>query len=70
MPILRNLKKLRSICLGWYRFLFAKRSDMAKVRMSFCLSCRERRAFFCGVCWCELHAKTEVEEEECPKKYW
>lgn len=70
MPILRNFKKLRSIALGWYRFLFGKRSEMANTRILICLECRERKGYFCGVCWCELHAKTEVQDEECPKKYW
>lgn len=70
MPLLRNIKKLKSICQGWYRFLFGKRSEMAQNRLSICMQCRERKGYFCGVCWCELHAKAEVKDEACPKGYW
>lgn len=50
--------------------MFTKRSQMAKDRLSICFQCTQRRGIFCGVCGCELHAKAEVEEDECPMGYW
>lgn len=62
--------KLYYILKGWFRFLFAKRSQMAKDRLQICFQCTQRRGVFCGACGCELHAKAEVDEEECPKGLW
>lgn len=62
--------KLRSICIGWWRFLFAKRSEMAKKRVFLCKGCQFKKGYFCSVCWCEIHAKAEVEDEKCPMGYW
>lgn len=62
--------KILNILKGWYRFLFAKRSQMAKDRLTICFQCTQRKGIFCGVCGCELHAKAEVEQEECPKGLW
>jgi hypothetical protein len=58
------------IIKGWYRFLFRPKSKMALTRLEICLPCPFRRGRFCGQCWCELDAKAEVEEEECPKGFW
>lgn len=62
--------KIKHIFLGWFRFLFFKRSPMAKERIKVCFACSERRGIFCGECGCELHAKAEIEEEECPLNKW
>lgn len=62
--------KIINIIKGWLKFLFAKRSQMAKDRLVICFECAHRKGIFCGLCGCELHAKAEVEEEECPKGYW
>lgn len=64
------MRKLRNIIVGWLLFLFAKRSQMAKDRLKICFSCRYRNGIFCGQCGCELHAKAEIEEEYCPKRFW
>lgn len=64
------MSRLVNIIKGWYRFLFAKRSQMAKDRLFTCLQCQYRKGIFCGECGCEIHAKAEVEEEECPKGKW
>lgn len=34
------------------------------------MDCKFRKGYFCGECWCEIHAKAEIEEEECPKGLW
>lgn len=39
---------------------------MAKYRLQFCFDCELRRGVFCGECGCELHAKSEIEDEKCP----
>lgn len=62
--------KIINIIKGWYRFLFFKQSKEANRRMLYCWGCEERRGVFCGMCGCELHAKTEVREEKCPKNKW
>lgn len=64
------MRKLFNIAKGWYLFLFAKRSRMAKERLEICLKCPFRKGYFCGECWCELHAKAEIDTEECPKNFW
>jgi hypothetical protein len=64
------MNKIRNIIVGWWRFLFAKRSQMAKDRVSVCKKCPVRKGIFCGICWCEIHAKAEVEEEFCPVGKW
>lgn len=61
------------IIKGWYRFLFRKKSAMARARLAICLPCEFRRGRFCSVCWCELDAKAELnkdEDEGCPKNKW
>jgi hypothetical protein len=58
------------IIKGWYRFLFKPQSEMAKKRLAICKVCDLRQGKFCGVCWCELDAKAELEEEKCPKGKW
>lgn len=61
---------LSNIIKGWIRFLFYKRSRMAKERLAVCWQCPLRKGVFCGVCFCELHAKAEIVEEHCPKYKW
>lgn len=62
--------KCRDIIVGWFRFMFRPASEMAKKRLAICEDCKFRRGYFCGECWCELDAKAEIEDEECPKNYW
>ena len=50
--------------------MFRPASAMAKKRLAICEDCKFRRGYFCGECWCELDAKAEIEDEECPKNYW
>lgn len=50
--------------------MFRPASPMAKERLKICETCDERRGRFCGFCFCELDAKAEIEDEECPKNYW
>lgn len=58
--------KLYRIIKGWMIFLFRPKSQMAIARLDACLKCPHRRGRFCGICWCELDAKAEIEEEHCP----
>lgn len=64
------MRKIFNIIIGWYRFLFKKRSVMADQRLKICQRCIYRKGFMCGECFCELHAKAEIEEEYCPKGKW
>jgi len=64
------MKKLYNIFKGWYKFIFKKRSQMAKDRLLVCSICPIRYKSLCTACGCEIHAKAEVEEEECPRGYW
>lgn len=43
---------------------------MADQRLKICQRCIYRKGFMCGECFCELHAKAEIEEEYCPKGKW
>lgn len=63
-------KRIKNILVGWFRFLFRPKSEMAKARLQICLPCPYRKGRFCGECWCELDAKAEIQEEECPKGNW
>lgn len=56
--------KIISICKGWYRLLFKKRSQLSKDRLAICWTCELRKGRFCGVCFCELDALSELTEEE------
>lgn len=64
------LNKLKSIVVGWFRYMFTPLSPMAKARLLICRKCRFRKGAFCGVCYCHLEAKAEVGWEECPKHFW
>lgn len=64
------MNKLRNIILGWFRFMFRPASPMAKERLKICSTCTFRRGYFCGECWCELDAKAEIKDEECPFGLW
>ena len=64
------MRKLYNIAKGWFIFLFYKRSQMSKTRLAICWDCPYRLGVFCNDCGCELHAKSEIEEEECPKGFW
>lgn len=64
------MNKLIGIIVGWFRFMFRPASEMAKRRLMICEDCKYRRGAFCGECWCELDAKAEIKEEECPKNFW
>ena len=55
---------IKHIIVGWYRFLFRKKSEMAKERLAICKECDMKRGRFCGVCWCELDALSELTREE------
>lgn len=52
------------ILKGWFRSLFKKRSEMSKTRLRTCKYCELRVGKFCGVCWCELSALSELTEDE------
>ena len=60
------MRKIYNIAKGWFIFLFYKRSEMSKSRLKICAKCELRQWYFCGECGCELHAKSEVEDEKCP----
>jgi Family of unknown function (DUF6171) len=64
------MRKFLTICKGWFIFLFKKRSAMAKERLKICFECPKRFGIVCSMCGCELHAKSEIEEEECPLDKW
>lgn len=50
--------------------MFKPQSPMAKARLLICRKCKFRRGPVCGVCFCQLEAKAEVEWEECPAGFW
>lgn len=64
MSLRKTLSYLGKIILGWYRFIFKERSEMAKERLKACKPCKLRAGKFCGVCWCELDAMAELTEDE------
>lgn len=64
------MKKLTLIILGWYTFLFGKRTVMSRARLDICMQCKNRKGYFCGICFCELHAKASIAQESCPIKKW
>ncbi len=64
------LVKFGRIVKGWWLLFFGKRTEAADKRLLVCMTCPFRKGYFCGECWCELHAKSMIEEEECPKGFW
>lgn len=54
---------------GWLHFLFLRRSEKARLRLSVCDDCSYRRGFVCGVCGCPLGPKAES-DDDCPRGYW
>jgi hypothetical protein len=61
---------LSRIAIGWYKKIFKPMSPMGKYRYGYCLDCEEKKGPVCGVCYCVLKAKVEVEDEQCPKGKW
>lgn len=56
--------RVKSIIKGWWRYLFRERSERSKDRLLMCKMCELRKGRFCGVCWCELDALSELDPEE------
>lgn len=68
------MKKLKNIIIGWYRKLTNRKSDYSLNRLQICSRCSYREEFagmyFCSKCFCELTAKSEVEDEKCLDGRW
>ncbi len=56
--------RVKSIILGWYRFLFKKKSPRAIDRLSMCSICELKKGRVCGVCGCNLDAMAELDQNE------
>lgn len=66
----RVLRKVKNIFTGWFLVLIFWDSQQAKERRAICQDCPYRKGMFCGECGCHLKAKSQIEEEECPKGFW
>ena len=50
--------------------LSKKKRELYNKRYKICQSCDYLDKSFCKICGCFVKAKTKVDKEECPKKYW
>lgn len=72
--MVKILRKIRNIFIGWYRKIFNKQSQLAYNRMQICKRCSYRETLFredvCSLCGCFLDSKTRVEDEHCYDNRW
>lgn len=68
------IRKIGNIIKGWYRKLTCKKYDFAENRLKICRRCSHKEEFagmeFCSLCFCELQAKSNVEDEICLDGRW
>ncbi len=57
--------KIFRILLAWW-LAFTSNSEISKNRLQICAHCDKRKGLVCGVCFCPLIAKSQLEDEECP----
>lgn len=74
MYIRKMVRKIKNIIVGWYRKLTGRKSNFAENRIKICKRCSHREEFagmeFCSLCFCEIYAKSEVEDEICLDGRW
>lgn len=68
-------RKVINIFTGWYRKFFKKDSELSKTRLEICSKCEHnirltKNVHICGLCGCELVAKSLVESEKCLNDKW
>lgn len=69
------IKQIRHIIKGWYYRMKGVNVELMTERLEKCKECEEKTALtrnisVCGICWCELKAKSSLEEEKCPLNKW
>lgn len=68
------LKKIKNIITGWLKKIFNANSELSKKRLEVCDKCPHKvkilRDDYCGLCYCNLHAKSLVEDEICYDGRW
>lgn len=70
----KGFKKLGNIIVGWFRRLFNIDSELSKKRVEICRSCPKKVTIlgddFCSLCYCQIVAKSRVEDETCYDGKW
>ena len=68
------VKKIRNIIVGWWRKLFSDSPVWVNQRREICNKCQHMTSLgktkWCTLCWCEIYAKTAVEDEICYDGRW
>ena len=72
--MLKIIKKLKNIIIGWYRKFTKKKQTLAEYRLSICNKCPYKKIILsqevCDLCGCVLDAKVRVEDEICYDERW
>lgn len=72
--MVKILRKIRNIFIGWYRKIFNKQSPLAYNRQQICKRCSHKETIlgmeYCNICGCEIIAHSLVEEEHCYDNRW
>jgi hypothetical protein len=66
----KDKHELMNILKGYTNLITKQNQVLAKERMKVCISCKDRKGLFCGICGCLLEAKTTVEDEKCKLDKW
>jgi len=68
---------LKHVAEGWFNLMRSNLGalpesikKLAEDRLKICKSCPHRQESRCGVCGCNLDAKTRSPETNCPKGFW
>lgn len=66
---------LQRVIIGWWNVITKNETKEAKIRYEICMQCDKkiklgRKAWICGECYCELHAKSRSPEEKCLNGKW
>lgn len=77
---MKAINKLRSIAIGWFKYLFTDSKELIKQRTSMCKQCpvsHRKDGYYSGWCrtinggcGCHLKAKAAFNEEWCDKAIW
>ena len=59
-----------NLLMSSLKMLSKKKRELYNKRYKICQSCDYLDKSFCKICGCFVKAKTKVDKEECPKKYW
>ena len=72
--MIKFFKKLGNIIEGWFKRIFNFDSELSRKRIEICQKCPHKTKIlgddYCGLCYCQIVAKSRVEDETCYDGRW